>query len=989
MQYKGMGMRRLFGLFFVFAVLMSVSSLALGQDPASCSPLTVIVPPQSFLERETGELAIQIEYYQEDFYGTYRLELQDSAVDPMFAFSFPSVTPFLTRNNFTIPLPAKVAGTYTYYPLITYRPLHDFSTNGAFHDTLPDDLVCDYGPVEVTWVPQTGPLVLQPDNLPSVIRGYLTNDGYLRREVVQADGSGNQDDIGGVDFVIEAPEGPFEPGIDYPITISMASSFMGGWETAHSTGLPKDVMASGTSALTVFFDQGAVTMGNTNLEVNGVSYLQELAFLAVEVFVHTQIPEELLMNVIAYLPIQFDKIAAQMTLGHYAGYLTAPTNVDFVNFAAHQSASAQSPAAMEVVFGEAGLDVRELVSVEDFELTFNARFLSPGLHEIIIVPDFLVEVDVIADNLLTGVFTTHFFYRDIIALQFMVEAEETVPEVIEPTGPTNIRLTYDTERFFLQNISTTERPNISGLLFVGDTFGQFSAIDWQNGTQLHGDVYNIAADRCVQLAINQEAVGWGDQIPCRQTYGWMAQGGAGQFWRADTGNTTFSVFNNGQLIATCAINAGLCEFWVDAAPAPQDTESVSDFDMNSASTVASNAGWTPVVRQLNGVEMVLVPPGCFTMGADDDELHMGYSICEESIVMMGLGHCDINWFADEQPQTQICFDEPFWIDRYEVTNAQFSAFSGTAAQGSDNPDGGHPREQITWHEAQAFCALRGASLPSEAEWEYAASGPDSAIFPWGNWFNGTLANFCDSNCVAPQSRPAINDGFAKSGPVAQYPGGASWVGAYGMAGNVLEWTSTLYQLYPYDAGDGRENQSVNGNRVGRGGSWFDDGNNLRTAFRFNFPPNEATHAIGFRCALSETSPRTTLVMDRDEPALGTGDVQVTLRWEGNADIDLHVIDPSGERIFFDEPFAASGGQLDRDVIPCENSQFDPVENVFWPTGQSPNGTYTVEVHYHPSCGNVGPTAYSVTVNIAGQSPLVFNGVLNSLDERSLVTRFSN
>ena len=108
--------------------------------------------------------------------------------------------------------------------------------------------------------------------------------------------------------------------------------------------------------------------------------------------------------------------------------------------------------------------------------------------------------------------------------------------------------------------------------------------------------------------------------------------------------------------------------------------------------------------------------------------------------------------------------------------------------------------------------------------------------------------------------------------------------------------------------------------------------------------------------------------DPDEPVLGTGDVQVTLRWYSPADLDLAVTDPRGESINFSEPRSRSGGQLDVDSNGnCATKTSNPVENVFWPTGKSPDGTYTVTVSYYAECpGGTGPQSFELTVLVGGQ-----------------------
>jgi formylglycine-generating enzyme required for sulfatase activity len=221
--------------------------------------------------------------------------------------------------------------------------------------------------------------------------------------------------------------------------------------------------------------------------------------------------------------------------------------------------------------------------------------------------------------------------------------------------------------------------------------------------------------------------------------------------------------------------------------------------------VEHNADWTPVFQTFDGVEMALVPDGCFDMGSNDGE-------------------------ADEQPVHQQCFNQPFWIDRTEVTNLQYGSsgeFSGAY----------RPRESVNWFEARDFCLSRGARLPTEREWEYAASGPDDLIYPWGNKF-------------VPQIVVYRRNSDDHTANVGSQPQGTSWVGALDLSGNVSEWVSTIYQPYPYNLDDGRE---VNGDitdvrRVLRGGAWNYDGSVVRAANRAGGSPIDRDHSLGFRCA---------------------------------------------------------------------------------------------------------------------------------------------
>jgi formylglycine-generating enzyme required for sulfatase activity/serine/threonine protein kinase len=225
---------------------------------------------------------------------------------------------------------------------------------------------------------------------------------------------------------------------------------------------------------------------------------------------------------------------------------------------------------------------------------------------------------------------------------------------------------------------------------------------------------------------------------------------------------------------------------------------------------SSNRAWTPVIQDFDGVEMVLVPAGCFMMGSESGN-------------------------DDEKPVHEVCFDQPFWIDRTEVTNAQYGS-SGYFAGDS------YPRDRVTWFEAQGFCESRGARLPTEAEWEYAARGPERWLYPWGNEFIAENVVYYD-NSGGQVSR------------VGSAPGGASWVGALDMSGNVWEWTSTIYDQqhfpYPYIPDDGRENsEDTTTARVKRGGSWAMVEKDVRTTIRHSFLPSTNDWTVGFRCARS-------------------------------------------------------------------------------------------------------------------------------------------
>ncbi|MBK9125883.1 MAG: SUMF1/EgtB/PvdO family nonheme iron enzyme [Chloroflexi bacterium] len=242
-------------------------------------------------------------------------------------------------------------------------------------------------------------------------------------------------------------------------------------------------------------------------------------------------------------------------------------------------------------------------------------------------------------------------------------------------------------------------------------------------------------------------------------------------------------------------------------------EHPGEFPEMTFAGVARNREWEPIIREIDGVPMALVPVGCFEMGME-------------------------GFYEDEVPITPVCFDTPFWIDVTEVTQEQFGAWGGEQEEPPAFGGEIRPVEQISWYEAVEFCEMRDARLPTEAEWEYAARGPESWVFPWGNEFVPELVIFAETS-------------GDRTAPVGTRPEGASWVGALDMAGNVWEWTYTLHWEYPYDRDDGRETDSdddPHGSRTKRGGSWQDGSpEDLRAAIRYGEDPFSYENTVGFRC----------------------------------------------------------------------------------------------------------------------------------------------
>jgi formylglycine-generating enzyme required for sulfatase activity len=288
----------------------------------------------------------------------------------------------------------------------------------------------------------------------------------------------------------------------------------------------------------------------------------------------------------------------------------------------------------------------------------------------------------------------------------------------------------------------------------------------------------------------------------------------------------------------------------------------------------------PGMRVLPDIVWVEVPAGPFRMGSRPD---------------------DRETLNNEKPQHTVEIPYRYWMARYPATVAQYACF--LEAEGYARPDWWpaagwawrqgewdsqvkdeytrdwlsrrpaalraapmgwddqqeHPNRPVmgvTWFEVSAFgrwltgqFRLLGPQapwplpggyevrLPTEAEWEKAARGEDARLYPWGNedWEPG---------------RANVQMSIGNPTPVGMYPGGKTPSGLLDLAGNVWEWTRSLYRPYPYRADDGREDSGADGARVLRGGSWLRDQWRARCAFRDRLIPDFFDDYVGFRLVAS-------------------------------------------------------------------------------------------------------------------------------------------
>jgi formylglycine-generating enzyme required for sulfatase activity len=287
--------------------------------------------------------------------------------------------------------------------------------------------------------------------------------------------------------------------------------------------------------------------------------------------------------------------------------------------------------------------------------------------------------------------------------------------------------------------------------------------------------------------------------------------------------------------------------------------------------------------------MVLIPAGEFTMGSNKET---NEAMWRGANALNPYGFKD-KLYVDEHPAHKVNLPA-YYIDKYEVTNEQFRDFV-IATQHTvpyNWPNNGYnlskemlaslpldhlrqiatnqfrldmdvtnmsqkdllteldkiqdsrnplPVTTVTWPDADAYCHWAGKRLPTEAEWEKAARGPQGFEYPWGNNWDPKMINTMSENPDQPYS------------PVGSYPGDKSGYGVYDMAANVTEWVADWYDAYPGAPASDENKYYGKKQRVIRGGmtsSGHYDALSMvfRNAKRTHLRPYTALIDVGFRCA---------------------------------------------------------------------------------------------------------------------------------------------
>ncbi|GJL67528.1 MAG: hypothetical protein NPIRA06_01630 [Nitrospirales bacterium] len=256
--------------------------------------------------------------------------------------------------------------------------------------------------------------------------------------------------------------------------------------------------------------------------------------------------------------------------------------------------------------------------------------------------------------------------------------------------------------------------------------------------------------------------------------------------------------------------------------------------------------------------MILIPAGEFRMGSTEDQI---------SGFLKDFAGVQFNAFQAEIPQRQVSLNA-YYIDQYEVSYRRYREFLESTGRDAPafwenerfhQPD--HPVLGVTWYDATAYCTWSGKRLPTEAEWELAARGPQGYAYPWGNTWDPQRTNTADYWAGKPflsiakwadWMQTALDRGKAGPLEVGTFSNGVSPFGVHDMAGNVSEWVFDWYSPYESQPSlvhnpSGPDSGAM---KVHRGGSWSVSSIFARSTYRARENPEKKSPYIGMRCAKS-------------------------------------------------------------------------------------------------------------------------------------------
>lgn len=245
-------------------------------------------------------------------------------------------------------------------------------------------------------------------------------------------------------------------------------------------------------------------------------------------------------------------------------------------------------------------------------------------------------------------------------------------------------------------------------------------------------------------------------------------------------------------------------------------------------------------------EMVLLSGGEFWMGLHEELINKAYEIGKEKEMKSFIEDA----LKTEMPRHKVVVD-PFYIDKYEVTNAEFAVFvketsyrtEGNWAYLYKSGMDSCPVVGVTWNDAEAYAKWAGKRLPTEAEWEFAArAGMDDQLFPWGDEISSDKANYA--------LKESLVSTRLKTSEVGSYQ--PNLFGIHDMIGNAAEWCADWYGKDYYSKSPeknplGPENGKV---KVIRGGGWMTPSFFCRISCRGSMKADLSNQQIGFRCARS-------------------------------------------------------------------------------------------------------------------------------------------